>query len=166
MSLAGFCFVFVDSALYLLFWEMKRNLKSEDLIDHGGYKIKRKGRGRHLFNHTTAPAWPQTCNGKNSFIYRCCTQRNSHNLQTAIELQWKQKSETKLTASGLKDNQTHKSLNITLCSHTRQNKMHIFKENPLFQATNITKTNNERNEGTFCWSSWIYQLEFAPFSSM
>ena len=48
-----------------------------------------------------------------------------------------------------------------LFNQTIQEKRQIVKEGPLFQVTNITKTNSERNEGSL-FASWVgsYQLEF------
>ena len=93
----------------------------------------------------------------------------------SISQQKKKKSEVSLCKKNLKQiwllvyrkkNKTHKRSNRMLFNRTIRGKMHIFKESPLFffQATNITKTNNEKNEGAFAFAGWVvsYQLVCVP----
>ena len=65
-------------------------------------------------------------------------------------LKRKKKSETELTVNILKEDQnTQKRLNGTLFNQTKQDKMQIFKESPLFsKPQTFLYKNNERNEGT------------------
>ena len=63
--------------------------------------------------------------------------------------------------SNCDDTNTHTMLNTKLLNRTIQSRMHIFMENNLFQARNITLKNNERNVGHYLFAGRVgfHQLE-------